>query len=160
MTGRYVATIAVWPYNGVNQERVGPREQTIAVPAQDFRAATVIAELMAAAIGTNPSVWTCKVTGLREAAHDENPAPRRGDAEAMFAIERIETDRIERAAFQRGKSQAETAAMRVEDKLKLEIERLTFFVQTLMPNSHESEAGLTAAWQAHRKLQIEQFEAV
>jgi hypothetical protein len=50
--------------------------------------------------------------------------------------------------------------MRREDQLKLDIERLTFAVRMLMPDSAHTEESLRMAWESHRRLQMEQFEAV
>lgn len=162
MSDRYIAKFAVSPYNSVPQERCGPREQTVTLMATSIKDAFASAELIVQAILTNPYIWLCKVTEVREAQGDEcltATSPQRltrGDSDAVFKIDRDEIAKAER----KGRSEAEVNAIRQTDKLKLEIERLTFMVDALARGNATSEGEADAQFTAHRKLQIEQFEAV
>jgi hypothetical protein len=160
LADKYIAKLVVWPHSTTPQVQCGPSDQFVTIPAQTMRQANHIADLLVDAIRTNPYVWTCKVTEIREAGHNESPRLEPGDSEAVYAYQREVIAKVERDARQAATSQAEKAAMRREDQLKLDIERLTFAVRMLMPDSAHTEESLRMAWESHRRLQMEQFEAV
>lgn len=79
MAERYLIRIAVWPYSSIEQKYAGPREQVFTVAAQSMRQALEKAELFQAGILTSPWVWEAPIKEVREAAHEEDARPIRGE---------------------------------------------------------------------------------